>query len=43
MKSRIYCIKNKKINHSKLYINNSTNKYNYIIDYIFAKITENLL
>lgn len=32
----IYCEKNYNIN-------NSINKYNYIIDYIFAKITENLL
>ena len=32
----IYCEKNYSIN-------NSTNKYNYIIDYIFAKIKENLL
>ena len=32
----IYCEKNYSIN-------NSINKYNYIIDYIFAKIEENLL
>ena len=32
----IYCEKNYNIN-------NSINKYNYIIDYIFAKIEENLL
>ena len=32
----IYCEKNYNIN-------NSMNKYNYIIDYIFAKIKENLL
>lgn len=34
--NNIYCEKNYSIN-------NSTNKYNYIIDYIFAKIEENLL